>query len=216
MRHGPAVGIDRLPESTLKSCEGRSCHLRNDGPGFGRRPPTTHAGNASCARTLFDDAVTKGWSGRHPPGALMRHGLSDAADHTVGSRREESLRARSGFAARRRAPTAVGGRSQARRCVCGTVLRPTEISTLIQSMVSAQGCRSRGDGMDGRGPWSEARAAPQSRPRSLLRLHEEIQGGVPGDLDTERLSLQSLGGGTDLYHARRQAAETGTRRRTRQ
>ena len=58
----------------------------------------------------------------------------------LGSRREESLRARSGFAARRRAPTAVVGRSQARRRAGGTVLcrRRSEVFTSLSGLPVTQ------------------------------------------------------------------------------
>ena len=85
-------------------------------------------------------------------------GIQDDTDHTPGSRREESLRARSGFAVRRRAPTAVGGRSQARRCTCAAL--------------SWDAVNGRGAGLPvtqcrpwlAEAVWSEARAAPAMRP----------------------------------------------------
>ena len=65
----------------------------------------------------------------------MRQGLQNATDHTLGSRREESLRARSGFALQRRAPTAVVGRSQDRQDASGTVLRHVTLIVAVHTVV---------------------------------------------------------------------------------
>ena len=101
----------------------RTRRPRNAGPGSGRRPPTSARRERALRSYPSGAAATNGLSGRHPPGALMRHGFSGRHGSHAGSRREESLRARSSFAVRRRAPTAVVGRSQDRRRVSGTVMR---------------------------------------------------------------------------------------------
>jgi hypothetical protein len=87
--------------------------FRRDISGFGAAatpaggPPASACRERALRSYPSDAASTSGFSGRHLPGALMRHGLfENYADHTVGSRRDESLRARSCCAARRHAPTA--------------------------------------------------------------------------------------------------------------
>ena len=85
-----------------------------------RRLP--HAGNAPCARTRSLPRRLTGCQGDICQAHRCVTGLQNGTDHTPGSRREESLRARSGFALRRRAPTSVVGRSQHRSLrVRGTV-----------------------------------------------------------------------------------------------
>ena len=115
------------PSNEVKPSDDRSVgQLRgefavSDSPRAQRRTwlrPTT-ADSARRERALrsysFAAAATKGWSRRHMPQRPMRRGFQNATDRSVESRREESLRARSGFAVRRRAESAVGGPSQARR-----------------------------------------------------------------------------------------------------
>ena len=66
------------------------------------------------------------------------------------------LRSRSGFAVPRRAPTAVGGRSQARCCTCGTVrFRRASVDDHWAGLPVTQ-CRP----WPAEDVWSEARAAP--------------------------------------------------------
>ena len=134
----------------------RCCRLCNAGPGSVRRPPTTHAGNALSAHTRPLPRRLRDGDGDICQAHRCDGGFQCVTDHIVGSRREESLRARSsfaprqsqGFAARRRAPTAVGGPSQDRRCIGGTVIRPDiESSPLTQSIITGQGCRSRSVGL---------------------------------------------------------------------
>ena len=129
----------------------RSCQqlpVRSAGPGSVRQPPTTHAGNAPYAHTRSlprrladgDDDIRQA----HRCGGVFQQ----ATDHTPGSRRAESLRARSSFAARRRAPTAVGGRSQARHCKGAALpFARHESSPFTQSTNGGQSCRSRSAGL---------------------------------------------------------------------
>ena len=123
------------------------------GPGSVRRPPTAHAGNAPCARTrplprrLRDGHADICLSARY--GAGFPRGTDRSGEVAARNR----LRSRSGFAVPRRAPTAVGGRSQARRCTCAA-LSAVEI-VVPQSMITGQGCRLRSAGL-GRPRTSEA------------------------------------------------------------
>ena len=93
----------------------------------------------------------------------MRLGFQGATDHTLGSRREDSLRC--AFRLRGASACSDGGRrpkpgplaARVRHCPRSTR------STLIQSMVTVQGCRSRSAGLGRPRPYGARHAR---RPRA--------------------------------------------------
>ena len=115
------LGSRSCAAPTGRNCRCRCCRLAARS---WLRPPT-----ADCARRERSlrsyspaPAATTGWSRRQMPQRPIRRGCSERHGSLGGkSPARNRLRSRSGFAMPRRAPTAVGGRSQARCCTCAAL-----------------------------------------------------------------------------------------------